>query len=81
MAAIHLIKMQQAEDLVLAETENPSVELTVYPQTCMVRGIHKLVIFGLAVPSSPLLKYRFLTENFSLHNFQPLPQDQFPYLI
>lgn len=36
---------------------------------------------GGSVPSSPLLKYRFLTENFSLDNFQPLPQDQFPYLI
>lgn len=39
--------MQQAEDLVLVETENTSVELTVYPQTYMVRGIHKLVKFGL----------------------------------
>ena len=36
---------------------------------------------GGSVSSSPLLKYRFLTENFSLDNFQPLPQDQFPYLI
>ena len=39
--------MQQAEELVLVETENPSAELTGYPQTCMVRGIHRLVIFGL----------------------------------
>ena len=38
--------MQQAEDLVLAETENTSVELTVYPQTYMIR-VHKLVRFGL----------------------------------
>lgn len=47
--------MQQAEDLVLAEIENTSVELTVYPQTYMVRGIYKLVKFGLVNMNLPPL--------------------------